>query len=257
MLRVLAIGDVVGQAGCEILAEKLPALKREQKIDLVIVNGENSAEGNGITPHSAEQLFACGAQIITTGNHAFKRREIYELFDREDYFIRPYNYGNGAPGKGVCFYDFLSYRVCVINLSGTVYMDNLENPFSCIDRILKEVSPKDIVLLDFHAEATSEKRAMGFYLDGRITAMWGTHTHVQTADEQILPGGTGYITDLGMTGPLISVIGVRPELAIERLKTHLPVRFKNAGHPSGISGILLEIDEKTQKTTQIIRLNIH
>lgn len=257
-MNILFIGDVTGQVGCDHLAQVLPKLKYEHKVDLVICNGENSAEGNGITPKSAQFLLSNGVDIITTGNHAFKRYEMNELFERSDVIIRPYNYGEGCIGRGVCTYDFGSHSVAVVNLMGVVYMDNLENPFTAIDRVLTGITTPNIIV-DFHAEATAEKKAIGYYLAGRVSAVLGTHTHVQTADETILqsPAGkphTGYITDVGMTGPIESVLGVKKEIAIERLKTHFPMRFENAIAPCEMDAILLNIDCKFGTCNKISRI---
>lgn len=248
-MNILAIGDVVGTNGCEFLRRTLPAFKRHNGIDLCIVNGENSAQGNGILPQSAEHILTSGADIITTGNHALRRFEIYNKFDEEGYpLIRPANFYRTAPGKGYYIIDKGFIKIAVINLMGVVYLENNENPFDCIDRILDEVSDCRIKIVDFHAEASAEKRAMGFYLDGRVSALFGTHTHVQTNDAQVLPNGTGYITDIGMTGPIQSVLGVTPSLAIEKIKTNLPVRFENPDGECKMEGCIFEIDNKTGKT---------
>ncbi|MDD2954966.1 MAG: TIGR00282 family metallophosphoesterase [Oscillospiraceae bacterium] len=252
-MRVLAIGDVVGQAGCEFLRAKLPRLKAEYKADLVIVNGENSAEGNGILPHSAKMIYDCGADVITTGNHGLRRREINEVMDRGEGLLRPANYHPSAHGQGWYIHDAMSWKACVINLQGSVYLDTYENPFACVDRILAQVETP-VILVDLHGEATSEKEAMGYYLDGRVSAVFGTHTHVQTADEQILPNGTAYISDIGMCGPFYSVLGVDPELAIRRLSTNLPTRFENAQGPCALGGVMIDIDEKTGRAREIIRI---
>ena len=212
-MRVLDLGDVVGQAGCDMVRRHLPRLRQEEGVDFCVVNGENSAEGNGILPSSAKQLFDAGADVITTGNHGLRRREINDLLDQNTGLLRPANYHPSAHGFGWYLYDMLSYQVAVINLQGTVYLDNIENPFAWIDRMLDTIDAR-IKIVDFHAEATSEKLALSYYLDGRVSLLFGTHTHVQTADERIYPGGMGYITDLGMCGPSESVLGVRPELAI-------------------------------------------
>lgn len=256
-MNILAIGDVVGTNGCEFLRKNLPALKKLKKIDVCIVNGENSAQGNGILPQSANHILDSGADLITTGNHALRRFEIYDKFDGESFpLIRPANFYRTAPGKGYYIIDRGFIQIAVINLIGVAYLDNNDNPFDCIDRILDEVKHCKIKILDFHAEATGEKRAMGFYLDGRISAMFGTHTHVQTADEQILPNGTGYITDIGMTGPVQSVLGVTPALAIEKMKTNLPVRFENPDGACKMEGCIFEIDNKTGKTISVERVSI-
>ena len=197
-MKILAIGDVVSQQGCDYLREKLFALKNEYGADLVIVNGENSAIGNGILPQSARFIFDSGADVITLGNHALKRREIYDFLDENEFIIRPANYHKSAPGKGCVILDKGAYRVAVINLQGTVYLDGIENPFDAAEREVENAKAQgvNVIIIDFHAEASIEKRAMGFFLDGKISALFGTHTHVQTSDEQILPNGTGYITDL-------------------------------------------------------------
>ncbi|MEG1551513.1 MAG: TIGR00282 family metallophosphoesterase, partial [Oscillospiraceae bacterium] len=216
--KILAIGDVVGEVGCEKVRAVLPNFKIKENIDICIANGENSATGNGLTPYSAEHLFASGVDFITGGNHIFRRHEVYETLDSSLSIIRPANYIDECPGKGYGIIDKGSVRVGVINMLGTVYLEPLRNPFLIIDKIVDELKKEvKIILLDFHAEATGEKRGMGFYLDGKISAMFGTHTHVQTADEQILPLGTGYITDLGMTGPIQSVLGVDAAVVIEKM----------------------------------------
>jgi len=252
-MRVLIIGDVVGQMGCDFIRQKLAKYKLENQIDVVIANGENSAEGNGILPHSANHLFDSGVNIITTGNHALRRREIYDMLNEQIGLIRPANFHSEAPGCGYYIYDTANFKLCVINLQGTVYMDNIQNPFECIDNLLKQIDTKNIIV-DFHAEATSEKLAMGYYLDGRVSLVYGTHTHVQTADERILKNGTGYITDIGMCGGYESVLGVKPELVIKRLKTNLPVRFENAKDNCVLCGITVEIDKNLGKTTKIERI---
>lgn len=254
-MKILAIGDVVSQQGCDYLREKLFALKKEYGADLVIVNGENSAIGNGILPQSARFILDSGADVITLGNHALKRREIYDFLDENEFIIRPANYHKSAPGKGCVILDKGAYRVAVINLQGTVYLDGIENPFDAAEREVEGAKAQgaNVIIIDFHAEASSEKRAMGFFLDGKISALFGTHTHVQTSDEQILPNGTGYITDLGMTGPYYSVLGVTPEKAIEKMRTNLPVRFSNPDGPCVLEGCYFEIDTKTGKTVHIER----
>lgn len=252
-MKVLAIGDVVSRQGCDWLRSSLPDLKRKLQADVVIVNGENSAVGNGILPQSAEFIFDSGADVITLGNHSLKRREIYDYLDSNDNIIRPANYHKNAPGRGYTVLDKGKYRLAVINLQGVVYMEPVENPFSVIDGLIDEIKAQGIkiIIVDFHGETTSEKRAMGFYLDGRVSALFGTHTHVQTCDNQILPLGTGYVTDIGMTGPYYSVLGVKPECVIEKLKTSLPVRFINEDGPCVMEGCVFEIDIKTGKTVDI------
>lgn len=256
MLKLLFIGDVVSQPGCSFLRERLPQWKREQQIDIVIANGENSAVGNGILPSSANFLLDSGVDVITTGNHVFKRREIYPYLDETPQVIRPANFPSCCHGSGYYLYDGGSYQLCVINLMGNVFMDALlENPFYAIDRILKEVRA-DYYFVDFHAEATGEKKALAYYLDGRISCLVGTHTHVQTADEQILPNGTGYITDAGMTGPIESVLGVSPQNVIDRYRTQMPTRFEVKDTPCQLEGVQVCIDKKTGKCVQISRVQI-
>ncbi len=254
-MNILAIGDVVSTVGCEYLRKRLPALKRLHAVDFCIVNGENSAAGNGITPQSADFLFESGADLITTGNHVYKRREMYDRLDTDRNIIRPANYYRGNPGKGFAVADMGSVKIGVFNLAGNAFMDGA-NPFIAADEILKELSDCRIVLCDFHAEATGEKRALGFYLDGRVSAVFGTHTHVQTADEQILPNGTGYITDLGMVGTVDSVLGVTPEAIITKLKTGMPTRFDNNSGECMLNACLFEIDKQSGKTTAVERINI-
>ena len=253
MIRVLAIGDVVGKPGCDFVRERLPSLKREYAVDLVVANGENSAVGNGILPSSAEDLFRSGVDVITTGNHVYRRREIYPCLDEQPFLLRPANYPPGGYGKGVCVFDAGSYRVAVINLQGTVYMESLPCPFRTADALLEQIDTP-LVLVDFHAEATSEKNALGIYLAGRVSAVFGTHTHVPTADARILPKGTGYVTDLGMTGPAESVLGVRPESVIDRFLTRRPTRFDVAQSPCRMDGVLLELEQTTGKCTGISRI---
>ncbi|MCI8361477.1 MAG: YmdB family metallophosphoesterase [Clostridiales bacterium] len=256
-MNILCIGDVCGSAGCEFLRQKLPAFKKLKAIDMVVVNAENSADGNGLLPASAAHLLDSGADLLTGGNHSFQRREAMSYYDENDRVLRPANYPAGAPGTGMALVDFGYVQAAVISLMGTVYMDPLESPFTTADRLVEEAKATGarIILVDFHAEATAEKRGLGFYLDGRISALFGTHTHVQTADEQILPCGTGYITDLGMTGPIQSVLGVKPQLAVAKMKTHLPVRFENAPGPCMLNGCIFTVDHKTGLCTGTERVN--
>ncbi len=255
-MRLLFLGDVVGQGGCDFLMKKLPEYKRKNSIDICIANGENSAQGNGVSKNSVENMLDSGVDFITLGNHTFRRPEIMDFLDEDVPVIRPYNYPVGASGKGVGIIDKGRYRVAVINMLGTAYLEPLGNPFSEIDKALNETDGCKIILLDFHAEATAEKRAMGFYLDGRVTAVLGTHTHVQTADEQLLPKGTAYITDAGMCGPVQSVLGIEPDLTIRKFKTNLPVKFENAGGEYALNGVIIEIDEKSGKAISIERVDV-
>lgn len=255
-MKVLMVGDVVGSSGLSLLRRTLPSLKREEGIDICIVNGENSADGNGITAVSAREIFSFGADVITTGNHAFRRREAYRFFDETECLLRPANYNDGVPGHGYCVLDKGRVKVGVINLLGTTYMEPLENPFNIADSLLRALSDCRIIIVDFHAEASSEKRAMGFFLDGRVSVVAGTHTHVQTADEQILENGTGYITDLGMTGPLDSVLGVVPLIVINKFRYNMPTRFDWKQGKSELDACIFEVDDTTGKTVSVLRLQI-
>lgn len=246
----MCIGDVVGSVGCAFLRRHLPVFKRQQQIDFVICNGENSADGNGITPKSADYLFTSGVDFITLGNHGFRRREVYPVLDENPNIIRPANYPSSVtPGKGFSIVDMGYTTVAVVNLMGQQYLDaNLENPFLAADRILKQIDAK-IIIVDFHAEATSEKRAMGFYLDGRVSAVFGTHTHVMTADACVLPQGTGYITDAGMTGVIDSVLGVKKEIILRRFTTQLPERFDIEQGDCKLNCVVFDIDRSSGKCT--------
>lgn len=253
-MNILFLGDIVAQEGCDFVAKKLPELKRTHKIDFVVANAENSATGNGVTPQSADSLFNCGVDFITLGNHAFRRKEVYDYLDSTPNIIRPANYPNCQIGKGYSVYDLGFTQIMVINLLGTTFMDPVENPFVAVEQILqKETAP--IILVDFHAEATSEKRAMGFFLDGKVTALFGTHTHVQTADGQILPNGTAYVTDAGMTGPIHSVIGVKPEPIITRFKTRMPTFMEPCFGEMELNCIVLELDN-SKKARKILNFCI-
>lgn len=254
-MRVLLIGDVVGSAGCEFVREKLPAFKRKNGIEVVVANGENSAVGNGVLPFSADHLFASGVDVLTGGNHSFKRREIYDYLEDHENLLRPANYPSCPYGEGWFILDGGSWTMLVISLLGVVYLEPLDDPFKTVDRIIKE-HPATYTIVDFHAEATGEKMAMGYYLDGRVSAVVGTHTHVQTADEQILEKGTGYISDLGMTGPIRSILGTSPEDIVQKMTTHLPTRFHTAEGPCKLEGVILDLDRKTGKCTHIERVQI-
>lgn len=257
-MNILAIGDICGKAGCETILRQLPQIKREEKIDLVIANGENSAEGNGILPSSADVLFSAGVDVITGGNHTLRRKEIFPLLEENEFLLRPANLPNAVPGKGITLVDMGYTTVAVISLLGVVSMENMACPFETADRMiaLAEENGAKLIFVDFHAEATSEKRALGFYLDGRVTALFGTHTHVQTADEQILPGGSGYITDLGMTGVKNSVLGVETEIIIRRMKDKICDKFKNAVGETELCGCIFSADPKTGRVTSVKRLRV-
>lgn len=255
-MNVLFVGDVVGDPGRKMLMKTLPALKRKYDIDLCIVNGENSANGNGILPSSAEDIFSCGADIITGGNHSFRRHEIADYLEENNCLLRPYNCLNSdAAGNGFVIYDMGKTVVCVINLIGNACIDGYKNAFYAIDELLQQIKQK-IIIVDFHAEATAEKYAMAHYLDGRVSALLGTHTHVRTADADIFPNGLGYITDVGMTGPSFSVLGVDAERAIKRMKCSTPVRFETAAGPCHLDAVVLKIDENSGKTVSIESIHI-
>ncbi|MBQ9383234.1 MAG: TIGR00282 family metallophosphoesterase [Ruminiclostridium sp.] len=252
-MNILFVGDVVGQRAAAYLIKQLPKLKRDYSIEMTIVNGENSADGNGITPTSADILLTA-ADIITTGNHCFRRKEMNERYELSSDIIRPANFGDTV-GKGYTVYDMGKTSVAVINLIGMAYMESCDNPFHCADELLKTLDTPNIIV-DFHAEATSEKKAMGYYLAGRVSAVIGTHTHVQTADEQILDGHTGYITDVGFTGVRESVLGIDKDVIIKRMTTYYPQRHT---YPEGgimINAVALGIDERCGKCTSIERINI-
>ena len=242
-MRLLFVGDIVGSPGRHAVESLLPGLRERHEPDFVVVNGENSAGGLGITSKIARNLYRIGVDAITLGNHTYRHAEVYDFLDSDDRIVRPANYPKGNPGKGHTIVEKDGMRLAVVNLSGTVFLDAARSPFAEVDAILAELRGKaDHVLVDFHAEATSEKVAMGWYLDGRVTACVGTHTHVPTADARVLPGGTAYITDVGMTGPRGGVIGVEKELAVKRFLTMMPVKFETASDDPWLNGVLIEAD---------------
>ena len=253
ILRILAVGDVVGAPGLTFLTERLRAFQEQEHIDFTVVNGEN-ASGTGLTPKQADQMLDAGADILTLGNHSFDRREVCAYLDDCPYILRPANLQPSLPGRGFGVFETKIGQGGVVNLLGRCNLDfRPDNPFRVIDKVLKELDGLP-VLLDFHAEATSEKLAMAYYLDGKISAQWGTHTHVQTADEQILPKGTGYLTDLGMTGPVHSVIGVKPEQSIANFRGELTSRYETAPGPCMLAGAVFTIDAKTGRCTAAERV---
>ena len=251
-MKVLAVGDICSPDGCAYALKIIPIIKREECIDLVIVNGENSALGNGITPDSADLIFAAGADVITGGNHTLRRKEFYDTLDNNPFALRPHNLKDTDIGSGYCLFDMGKSQAAVINLSGQIYLErpDTDNPFKCVDELLERAKSDGakFIFVDFHAEATSEKRAMGFYLDGKVSAVFGTHTHVQTADAQVLPNGTGYITDLGMTGVINSVLGVKNDIIINRLKDNDMSRFEQASGECMLNGCVFDIDDNTGLT---------
>lgn len=254
-MRILFVGDVVGRPGRRAAASLIPQLREEQNLDLIIVNAENSAAGRGIQRDSARQLFEGGADVLTGGNHFFDKADGIEVIDKEPRIVRPHNLPPGTPGRGLGLYEIGDDTVAIINLLGRVYMNPVECPFRTMDRIIDSLGDRArIVIVDFHAEATAEKIAMGWYLDGRVSAVLGTHTHVATADERVLPQGTAYITDVGMTGPHDSVIGVRKEQAIQRMVSALPVRFQVADNDLLLNGVVVEIDPASGRAERIERI---
>jgi metallophosphoesterase (TIGR00282 family) len=242
-VRLLFVGDIVGSPGRHAVESLLPGLKERHEPDFVVVNGENSAGGLGITSKIARGLYRHGVDAITLGNHTYRHAEVYDFLDTDDRIVRPANYPKGNPGRGYTVVEKDGMRLAVVNLSGTVFLDAARSPFAEVDAILAELRGNaDHVLVDFHAEATSEKVAMGWYLDGRVTACVGTHTHVPTADARVLPGGTAYVTDVGMTGARGGVIGVVKEQALRRFTTMMPVKFETATDDPWLNGVLIEAD---------------
>jgi 2',3'-cyclic-nucleotide 2'-phosphodiesterase len=249
-VKLLFVGDVVGGIGRRTLAALLPGIRDAHEPDFVVVNGENAAGGVGITQKTARELLETGADAITLGNHAYRHREVYELLDRETRIVRPANYPKGSPGRGHTVVERDGMRLGVVNLSGMLYLEAVRSPFAEADAAMSELNGKaDAVLVDMHAEATSEKVAMGWHLDGRASAVVGTHTHVATADARVLPGGTAYVTDVGMTGPRGGVIGVKRELALERFLTMTNVRFETADDDPWLNGVLIEADADGRATS--------
>lgn len=251
------IGDVIGEPGRKALFLSLSGLIHEKKVDFVIANGENAAGGFGITGNIAGKLFSYGIDCITTGNHIWRNREIYKIIDDNSRLLRPANYPNGTPGKGWTVIEKNGMKLGILNLLGRVYMEPLECPFRTARKEISQIRKitKNIIV-DFHGEATSEKVALGWYLNGQVSAVIGTHTHVQTADERILPGGTAYITDAGMTGPFDSVIGMDTEKALHKFITLLPVKFTVAENDIRLNGVFLSIEAETGKSVNIERINI-
>lgn len=254
-IRVLCLGDIVGQTGREIVVSKLPQLKSEYKIDFVVANGENSAGGFGITRDIAQEFFSVGIDAITSGNHIWKNKDIFAFIHEERRLVRPFNYPEGTPGFGYAFFNFFNRKIAILNLLGRTYMDAVDCPFRRGEHALKRIFEQtNIILVDFHAEATAEKRALGFHFDGDVSLVYGTHTHVQTADECILPGGTAYITDVGMCGAEDSVIGIKKDPAIKRFVTQLPHKFEVAAESPMVNGIVVAINLDSGKAHSIKRV---
>lgn len=253
-MRFLFIGDIVGRPGRSIVKSMLSQLKVENNVDMVIANAENAAGGNGLTEQVANELYNNGVDFITLGNHVWDKKDILDFIDREERIIRPANYPPGTPGKGYKVFSKNNIKVSIVNLQGRVYMQALECPFRTMDNILLQIANQTkIIIVDVHAEATSEKMALGYYLDGKVSAVLGTHTHIQTADDKVLPKGTGYITDVGMTGPYESVLGIKKENIIARFLTQMPNRFEVATGTSQLNAVFIEIDNATGRTIKIER----
>jgi hypothetical protein len=255
-MNLLFLGDVVGKPGRLAVRSLLPGLIHREKVDFVVVNCENVSGGAGVDPDSCGQLLEAGADVLTSGNHVWRKKEVVEYLEREPRLLRPVNFPPGAPGSGWRKYTTSGgTEVTVINLIGRVFMDSVDCPFQAAERILAEIgSSPGVVLVDMHCDATSEKGAMGWFLDGRVSCVVGSHTHVQTADERILPRGTAFLTDAGMCGPIDSVIGVKAELAIRRFVTHLPTKFETATGPTIVQGAVVSVDPSSGRATAIRRV---
>ncbi|MBQ7714691.1 MAG: TIGR00282 family metallophosphoesterase [Clostridia bacterium] len=259
-MNILALGDIVGGRGTDHLCRKgfLPSLRKEHGIHFVIANGENSATGNGLSPDSAEALFDAGVDVITGGNHTWQKSSVYTMLDDDARLLRPANFPGAAPGNGYAVYTVEGARVLVFNLSGNAFMlEPIASPYEWADKILeREAGKYDISILDFHAETTSEKVAMGWYLDGRVSAVFGTHTHVQTADERVLPRGTGYITDIGMCGSMNGVLGIKTECILHKFTVHTPVRFEEAEGDEHVHGAVFSVDTESGKCLSVKRISV-
>ncbi|MDD2689212.1 MAG: TIGR00282 family metallophosphoesterase [Candidatus Omnitrophica bacterium] len=255
-MNILFIGDIVGSPGREAIKILLPQLQKEYNLDFVIANAENAAGGSGITLKIAQELFDCGVNVLTSGDHIWKKREVFDFINQEENILRPLNFPNGAPGRGFGLFNLKNgLKIGVVNVNGRVFMEALECPFrtslAAVETLSKETK---VIIVDIHAEATSEKIALGWYLDGKVSAVLGTHTHIQTADEKILPAGSAYITDVGMTGPYDSVIGRRVEDVLMRFITAIPTRFEVAKENIQLHGVVLNVDENTGKASSITRI---
>lgn len=256
-MKILAVGDIVGNIGISELKNKLYQLRQKEEIDFVIVNGENAAEGMGITEKNFEDIISQNVDVVTMGNHTWGKKEIFKFIDHPK-LIRPANYPKGVVGKGYGIYECRNKKIAVINLIGRVYINILsDNPFLIAKNIIKKIKDKvDMIFVDFHAEATGEKITMGHYLDGKVTAVFGTHTHVQTADEKILPKGTAFISDIGMTGPKNSALGMDISVVIKRFETALPEKYKMATGEGMLNGVIFDVDDNTNKVTKITRIDM-
>jgi len=257
-VKLLFIGDIIGKPGRQAVSRELHRLIDRHMVDMVIANGENAAGGFGITEETANDLFKCGIEVLTSGNHIWDKKDSLAFINREERLLRPANYPEGTPGRGSGIFSTAGgIKVAILNLEGRVFMNNLECPFRTADREIARLQAETpIILIDFHAEATSEKTSMGWYLDGRVSALIGTHTHIQTADERILPGGTAYLTDAGMTGSIDSVIGIRKEEAIYKFLSQLPAKFEVAKNNLRLNGVVVTVDETGGRALEVERINI-
>lgn len=258
-MKILFIGDVVGSPGREMVKEYLPKLKTKYDADLIIVNGENAAGGRGITEPIYRSFLEAGAHVITLGNHSWDNKDIFEFIDESNYLVRPANFPEGTPGKGITYVSINNVDTAIISVQGRTFMQPLDCPFEKVEKLVKEAKKKaKVIFVDFHAEATSEKQAMGWHLDGKVAAVIGTHTHVQTADQRILPNGTAYLTDVGMTGPYDGILGMERGAILKRFRTNMPVRFEvpKKGRKQ-LNGCIIDVDKKTGLATNIERVIIN
>ncbi|MBE6637701.1 MAG: TIGR00282 family metallophosphoesterase [Ruminococcaceae bacterium] len=253
VFRVLALGDIVGKESTEKVCRALPAIKRDYRIDFTVANGENAAQGNGLDRRTAETLLGSGIDVLTSGNHIWQKRDIMEYIDEQPYVLRPANYPKGTPGKGAVLFQSGGRRILVMNVLGTVYLEPLSCPFAAVEEMLDAYrGGYDLSILDVHAEATSEKLALANYFDGKIDIIFGTHTHVQTADTRIFPKGTGYLTDLGMCGAVDSILGVSVDCIVTKFRTRMPVRFENpVGAVTELNGAVFQVDTQQKRVTAI------
>lgn len=258
-MKILFIGDVVGSPGRDMVQEYLPRLKQKYQPHITIVNGENAASGKGITEKIYKQFLSSGAQAVTLGNHAWDKKEIFEFIDQAPNMVRPANFPPGTPGKGLTFVKINKAEVAIINLQGRTFLPAIDDPFRKVDELIEEAKKRtNIIFIDFHAEATSEKQAMGWYVNGRASVIVGTHTHTQTADERLLPNGTAYITDVGMTGPYDGILGMDREAVLKRFQTSLPVRFEVTKEGrTQLNGIIAEVDDESGRAKKIQRIIIN
>ena len=255
-INVLFVGDVVGPNACSYLQKNLKSIIENEKIDFVCINGENSAVGNGINKNALLPLISCGVDAITTGNHVFKNKDSLSFIEDNTRIIRPANYPDVVPGRGYYIFDMFDYRMLIVNMLGVINLEPLASPYDTIDKILqKEQGNFDYSIVDFHAEATSEKFIFAYYLDGRVSAVLGTHTHVQTADEQILKNGTAFITDVGMCGPINSALGVNPECVLNKMKNHMPTKFELSKNDIKANAVVIRLSKDTKLAVSIKRLN--